>query len=61
MLGDRSHASRRSGRLPVTLCCAVCGSRNKRTTKARHDGSEALTLKKFCKVCNRHTIHTESK
>jgi len=48
-------------RLPVALTCSQCGTRNYKTTKAAKDGSPPLTLKKFCKVCNAHTIHTEAR
>jgi large subunit ribosomal protein L33 len=49
-----------TNRLQVTLSCTVCGSRNYKTTKARSD-EEGLSLKKFCRVCNAHTIHIDSK
>ncbi|HOU94768.1 MAG TPA: 50S ribosomal protein L33 [Polyangiaceae bacterium] len=48
-------------RVTVALACTICGSRNYRTTKARRDGAGALELRKFCRVCNAHTTHLESR
>jgi len=56
-----SDDTHRSGRLRIALACEVCGERNYRTTIARRDGSQPLRLKKFCKTCERHTVHKESK
>ena len=46
-------------RIPVALCCSVCSNRNYKTTKSP-DGA-ALTFKKFCNICNLHTVHIEGK
>ena len=52
-------ASGASGtRVPVSLACTECGSRNYKTTKAPADYVE---LKKFCKRCKKHTLHRETK
>ena len=51
----------RHGRLPIALVCSECHSRNYKTTKIREDGAVALKLRKFCKVCDKHTIHEETK
>jgi large subunit ribosomal protein L33 len=48
-------------RITVALACAVCHTRNYKTTKARKDGAPTLKLKKFCKTCDQHTIHEETK
>jgi large subunit ribosomal protein L33 len=56
----RATGVRRTQRIEVALSCTECGSRNYKTTKARREGAPALTLKKFCKICNRHTTHIES-
>ncbi len=52
---------RQDRRIPVALSCSVCHSRNYKTTKARKDGAPVLRLKKFCKTCDAHTIHEETK
>jgi len=55
--GYRGH----HGRVSIALACSVCHARNYKTSKARQDGAPTLTLKKFCKTCNQHTIHEETK
>ena len=52
---------RTRGRITVALACSVCHSRNYKTTKARKDGAKALKLKKFCKTCDKHTEHEETR
>jgi large subunit ribosomal protein L33 len=47
-------------REPVALACTECETRNYRTTrKPEHKGQ--LSLKKYCPVCKRHTVHKETK
>jgi large subunit ribosomal protein L33 len=48
-------------RIPVVLCCSVCSNRNYKTTKSPRPDSEALSFKKFCNICNLHTMHIEGK
>jgi len=48
-------------RIPIALCCSVCATRNYKTTKSPRSDNLALTLKKFCNVCNLHTVHIEGK
>jgi large subunit ribosomal protein L33 len=48
----------RGTRVSVSLACIECKSRNYKTTKAPEDYVE---LKKFCKVCKKHTLHRETK
>lgn len=43
----------------VALACAECGTRNYSTTSKKE--SQRLELKKFCKTCNVHTTHRETK
>ncbi len=45
----------------VVLACTSCGSRNYTTTKNATNQSERLEINKFCKVCNAHTAHRETK
>lgn len=48
----------------ITLVCSICQARNYQTTKAPRRGAEpaeAIELKKFCKHCDKHTPHRESK
>jgi len=44
----------------VILICEVCLSRNYSTYKNK-DNKERLEVKKFCKRCNSHTTHKQTK
>ncbi|RLQ91778.1 50S ribosomal protein L33 [Falsibacillus albus] len=44
----------------IILACSICGSRNY-STNHKPSGAERLELKKFCKACNDHTIHKETR
>lgn len=48
-------------RIPVVLCCSACSNRNYKTTKSPRPDSVALSFKKFCNICNLHTVHIEGK
>ncbi|MBS4224931.1 50S ribosomal protein L33 [Lederbergia citrea] len=45
----------------VALACAVCGSRNYSTDRNKEATSGRLEVKKYCKQCNAHVIHKETK
>lgn len=45
----------------VILVCSECLSRNYSTQKNQSVQSERLELKKFCKNCQKHTIHKETR
>ena len=45
-------------RVPISLACTECQTRNYKTTKAV---GKVVELKKFCKQCKRHTLHRETK
>jgi large subunit ribosomal protein L33 len=47
-------------RKKVILACVECGSRNY-TTMKNNSSAERLEMKKFCKTCNSHTNHRETK
>jgi len=42
----------------VTLACSICKNRNYQTTKRRE---QRLEMKKYCRQCNEHTTHIETK
>ena len=49
-------------RLQVVLACPDCKTRNYKTTKSiAAEAAGPLELKKFCRVCKKHTIHRETK
>ncbi|MFV0255457.1 MAG: 50S ribosomal protein L33 [Erysipelotrichaceae bacterium] len=45
----------------VILTCSVCFSRNYSTLRNKKSKSERLEVKKYCKKCNAHTLHKETK
>ncbi|WP_083249116.1 50S ribosomal protein L33 [Bacillus solimangrovi] len=48
-------------RKKVILACEKCHSRNYTTMKNTVQDTERLVIKKFCKHCNAHTDHRETK
>jgi large subunit ribosomal protein L33 len=61
----------RTRRTPVVLVCTECKARNYKTTKKASaplagasdagGGVALFELKKFCKQCQKHTAHRETK
>ncbi|MEC2326294.1 50S ribosomal protein L33 [Lederbergia lenta] len=45
----------------TTLACASCGSRNYTTEGKSAATLERLEVNKYCKRCNAHTVHKETK
>jgi large subunit ribosomal protein L33 len=58
---DAEDSGRGQGRVPVTLACSECKARNYKTTRSRAESGKALEMKKYCKQCQRHTLHRETK
>ncbi|HET6454514.1 MAG TPA: 50S ribosomal protein L33 [Armatimonadota bacterium] len=48
-------------RVIITLACNECKSRNYATTKNKRNDPDRIELKKYCKVCRKHTVHREAK
>lgn len=44
----------------IVLACSICNVRNYSTTKSV-DNNTRLEMKKFCKHCNKQTVHKETK
>ncbi|WP_083483843.1 50S ribosomal protein L33 [Paucilactobacillus vaccinostercus] len=44
----------------IALACSVCGSRNY-TIAANSDRQKRLEVKKFCKHCQKYTLHQETR
>ena len=44
-----------------TLVCSECNEENYRTVKNIKNTTDRLELKKYCKRCQKHTIHKEKK
>jgi len=45
----------------IALQCSECKRKNYTTTKNKKTHREKLQLKKYCKFCNKHTLHKETK
>lgn len=45
----------------VILVCEECLSRNYTIDKNKLNNSQRIVIKKFCKRCNKHTVHKETK
>lgn len=48
-------------RVKVILVCEECLSRNYIVDKNKLSNPQRLEIKKFCKKCNKHTLHKETK
>jgi large subunit ribosomal protein L33 len=48
-------------RVRITLACTECKQRNYNMTKEKKNHPERLETKKYCKFCQRHTMHKETK
>ncbi len=45
----------------VTLACTVCKQRNYQTNKNKKNNPDRLEMNKYCKFCQKHTLHRETK
>lgn len=45
----------------VKLACSECKQRNYDTMKNKRNTTDRIELKKYCKFCDRHTTHKETK
>jgi large subunit ribosomal protein L33 len=48
-------------RPPITLACEVCKRRNYVTVKNKANTRERLNVKKYCRWCQQHTAHRETR
>jgi len=53
--------AKKESRVIVTLACGECKRRNYTTMKNRHNDSDRIALKKYCRFCHSHTEHKETK
>ena len=44
----------------LSLECTECGRRNYRTSREMRD-TKKLSLKKHCRQCGKHTVHSEKR
>ncbi|MCH8299850.1 50S ribosomal protein L33 [Candidatus Marinimicrobia bacterium MT.SAG.3] len=45
----------------ITLECVECHQRNYDTTKNKHLHPDRVEHKKYCRFCQKHTTHKETK
>lgn len=48
-------------RVNVILACTDCKQRNYITKKNKKTNPDRVELKKYCKFCNHHTLHRETR
>ena len=48
-------------RVRVTLACQDCKRRNYTTMKNKRNDPERIEMQKYCKWCDTHTLHKETK
>ncbi|WP_349409111.1 50S ribosomal protein L33 [Pseudalkalibacillus sp. SCS-8] len=48
-------------RTKVVLACEQCKQRNYSTMKNKQQDENRIEMKKFCKHCQSHTVHRETK
>lgn len=48
-------------RAKITLACTDCKQRNYNTTKEKKNHPDRMETKKYCRFCNKHTVHRETK
>ena len=48
-------------RVKVTMACQECKQRNYKTMKKKKNNAERIELNKYCPICNKHTLHKETK
>lgn len=53
--------AKKGSRVLVGLVCTICKNHNYVTQKNKVNTTEGIKLKKYCKVCKKHTEHKEKK
>ncbi|MHB8628502.1 MAG: 50S ribosomal protein L33 [Aggregatilineales bacterium] len=48
-------------RVVIQMACTECKERNYTTEKSKRNDPERLELQKYCKKCQKHTLHRETK
>ena len=48
-------------RQKVILACTECKQRNYNTMKNKRNNPDRIELMKYCKFCNKETLHKETK
>lgn len=53
--------AKKENRESIALKCSVCNEIGYLTTKNKNNTEGKLEVKKYCKKCNKTTLHTERK
>ncbi len=53
--------AKKSTRVLFGLVCSECNTQNYVSEKSKLNTQEALSMKKYCNNCKKHTIHKEKK
>ncbi|NOY15244.1 MAG: 50S ribosomal protein L33 [bacterium] len=53
--------AKKSNRIIIGLKCQNCGRFNYITQRNRINTTDKLKIKKYCRDCQKHTIHIEAK
>jgi len=53
--------AKKENRIVITLACVDCKERNYTTQKSRKNDSGRISMKKYCRVCRKHTEHREQR
>ncbi len=48
-------------RVTITMACQDCKNRNYSTAKNKRNDPDRIEMKKYCRVCKKHTMHKETK
>ncbi|MCL2527868.1 MAG: 50S ribosomal protein L33 [Defluviitaleaceae bacterium] len=48
-------------RTKITLACVDCKQRNYSTKKEKKNHPDRMETKKYCRFCNKHTDHRETR
>ena len=59
--GGAEHMAKVGSRVKITLRCAECKQRNYLTKKNKKNDPDRLEMKKYCRFCRKHTLHSETK
>ncbi|MBQ7501517.1 50S ribosomal protein L33 [bacterium] len=48
-------------RVIINLACQDCKRRNYATKKNKQNDPDRMEIKKYCRFCQKHTVHKETK
>jgi len=53
--------AKKGSRVKIGFVCTVCSNHNYTSEKSKINTTESLSLKKYCPVCRKTTLHKEKK